>query len=78
MAYIGHGLLGDQTYGGKRRLSAKVMGAAAAEAGNGFGRQALHAATLGFDHPVTGARLEFTSPLPVDLADLLLALRAAV
>ena len=74
MAYVGHGLLGDQTYGGKKRLSPKLFGPAA-DLGNDFPRQALHAATLGFVHPVTGETLEFTSPLPADLADLLTALR---
>ncbi len=74
MAYAGHGLIGDQTYGGKRRLSPKLFGAAA-DPGNGFARQALHAATLGFAHPVTGEALEFTSPLPADMAALIAALR---
>ncbi len=74
MAYVGHGLLGDQTYGGKKRLSPKAFGDAAA-IGNGFPRQALHAATLGFVHPVSGAAMEFTSPLPGDLNGLLAALR---
>ncbi len=74
MAYVGHGLLGDQTYGGKKRLSPKVLGAAA-EVGNAFPRQALHAATLGFEHPGSGQVLQFESPLPPDLADLLAALR---
>ena len=74
MAYVGHGLLGDQTYGGKKRLSPKLFGPAA-DLGNAFPRQALHAATLGFEHPVSGKMLEFTSPLPQDLADLLTALR---
>ena len=73
MAYAGHGLLGDQTYGGKRRLPEKLFGPAA-ELANSFPRQALHAATLGFEHPVTGEELEFTSPLPADMADLLAAL----
>ena len=76
MAYAGHGLLGDQTYGGKRRLSPKLFGDAASALGNDFPRQALHAATLGFEHPVTGEMLEFASPLPADMADLLQALRA--
>ena len=75
MAYAGHGLLGDQTYGGKRRLSPKLLGATAA-LGNEFPRQALHAASLGFAHPVTGEALEFTSALPADMAGLLAALRA--
>ncbi len=75
MAYAGHGLIGDQTYGGKRRLPEKLFGPQAAELANSFPRQALHAATLGFEHPVTGEELEFESPLPADMAGLLDALR---
>jgi len=41
----------------------------------GFGRQALHAASLGFTHPATGEKLRFDSPLPADMAELLAALR---
>jgi 23S rRNA pseudouridine1911/1915/1917 synthase len=74
LAYAGHGLVGDQTYGGKKRLSEKGVGDAAA-LGNGFPRQALHAATLGFVHPVTGEALEFASPLPGDMEGLTAALR---
>ena len=76
MAHVGHALLGDQTYGGRRRLAEKIMGPAA-EAANSFPRQALHAATLGFEHPVTGEMLEFTSPLPPDMTQLIALLRAA-
>ena len=76
MAHVGHALLGDQTYGGRRRLAEKTMGPAA-EAANSFPRQALHAATLGFEHPVTGEMLEFTSPLPPDMTQLIALLRAA-
>ncbi len=71
MAYAGHALLGDQTYGNRRRLSDKTPGAAAAMA---FPRQALHAATLGFIHPVSGEPLEFASPLPDDMQALIAAL----
>lgn len=74
LSYAGHGLLGDQTYGGKRRLSEKVLGSGA-DLGNAFPRQALHAASLGFDHPVTGERLEFAAALPGDMAGLIEALR---
>jgi 23S rRNA pseudouridine1911/1915/1917 synthase len=77
MTHAGHSLLGDQTYGGKRKLSPKAVGEGAATLGNGFARQALHAATLGFTHPVSGEWLEFTSDLPADMAGLLEALRAA-
>lgn len=74
LAYCGHGLLGDPTYGGRRKLSEKLLGAAAADAA-AFPRQALHAASLGFIHPVSGEKLEFHSELPKDMADLLAALR---
>jgi 23S rRNA pseudouridine1911/1915/1917 synthase len=74
MSYAGHGLLGDQTYGGKRKLSPKIFGEAAAGFGMEFPRQALHAATLGFEHPVTGEVLEFSSPLPPDMMSLISAL----
>jgi len=76
LAYAGHALIGDPVYGGRRRLSPARVGAAAAEAGNGFARQALHAAELGFTHPATGKTLLFESELPQDMADLLALLRA--
>lgn len=76
MAHAGHGLLGDQTYGGKRRLSPKVVGDGAAALGNGFARQALHAASLGFVHPVTGEEMLFEAELPPDMAALIAALQA--
>ncbi len=74
MAHIGHGLIGDRIYGGRRKLSARALGAAAVEAARGFPRQALHAATLGFTHPSSGERLSFDAPLPADMAGLLGAL----
>ena len=74
LSYAGHGLVGDQTYGGRRKVGGTTPGAALA---NDFPRQALHAATLGFDHPVTGERLEFTSPLPGDIDQLIKALHGA-
>ena len=77
MAYAGHGLIGDPTYGGTRRLAPKTFGEVADLASH-FPRQALHAATLGFDHPVTGERLDFSSPLPQDFAALVEALRGTL
>lgn len=68
MAYIGHGLMGDAVYGGTRRLPARL--GPAAEAAARFPRQALHAASLGFRHPVSGAEMDFESPLPPDLQAL--------
>ncbi|TKA96401.1 RluA family pseudouridine synthase [Cereibacter changlensis] len=77
MAHAGHGLIGDQTYGGRRKVAAKAAGVAAAEAAQSFPRQALHAASLGFEHPVTGEELMFEAPLPPDMQALLDILRAA-
>ncbi|MEL6518580.1 MAG: RluA family pseudouridine synthase [Pseudomonadota bacterium] len=77
MAHIGHGLIGDATYGGRRKLSAKVVGARTAGAVAEFPRQALHAGRLGFTHPVSGEVLSFEAPLPEDMAGLLAVLRGA-
>lgn len=75
LAYVGHGLIGDPVYGGRRKVSEKALGGAAAAA-MAFPRQALHAATLGFVHPVTGEDMRFESALPPDLAALVERLRA--
>lgn len=56
LAAIGHPVVGDARYGGQR-------GSVAAP------RPFLHAERLGFDHPGTGERVVFESPLPPDLAD---------
>ena len=62
-------LVGDPVYGHKPR------DARLAEVARALGRQALHAATLAFDHPVTGAHLAFEAPLPADMQAALAALR---
>lgn len=74
MSHAGHGLIGDQTYGGRRKLSPKAVGEGAAALAEGFPRQALHAASLGFRHPVTGEMLRFESPLPGDFLRILASL----
>jgi len=68
MASIGHPLLGDPVYGryGKR-LQEVVKGLS-------FHRQALHAAVLGFTHPITKHRLSFQSDVPDDMQELFTAL----
>ena len=78
MAHAGHGLVGDPVYGGRRKLASKAISASAAEAVQRFDRQALHAATLGFEHPVSGDALQFEADLPGDLCALLHALRGQV
>ena len=75
MSHAGHGLVGDATYGGRRKLAKAALPEATAEAIRAFPRQALHAAVLGFAHPVTGENLRFEAPLPADMAALLQLLR---
>ena len=69
MTSLGHPLLGDPAYG---RTPPKLKPLLAEHK---FERQALHAKVLGFVHPVTGAQLRFESPLPADMAGLLVDLR---
>lgn len=76
LAHIGHPLVGDPLYGQGFKASAQRLDAAALAAYTALGRQALHAVELGFEHPVTGKRLSFQSPLPADISALLTTLRA--
>ncbi|SDF39931.1 RluA family pseudouridine synthase [Sporolituus thermophilus] len=62
MAYIGHPVVGDPVYGPERQRFA-ITG------------QALHAAELTFQHPITGERMNFTAPLPDDMRAILDDLR---
>ena len=68
LASIGHSLLGDPVYG---RSSPRLRPVLAAL---GFRRQALHAAELGFVHPIDARPLHFISPTPVDMQMLLVEL----
>jgi 23S rRNA pseudouridine1911/1915/1917 synthase len=68
MASIGHPLLGDPAYGRSGKTHGKILNEL------GFHRQALHAAELGFTHPVTKNRLSFSSPMPADMQELMHAL----
>lgn len=70
MSHIGHPLLGDPVYGGGGKGKLKDVLAKLS-----FRRQALHAASLGFIHPVTGERLLFESASPGDMQELLSQLR---
>ncbi len=77
MAHAGHGLIGDPVYGRRRKLSQKALSPAALAAVAAFPRQALHAATLGFTHPISGAPLRFEAALPDDMATLIETLRTS-
>jgi len=68
MASIGHPLLGDPVYGRSGTKHSKLLKEI------GFHRQALHAAELGFTHPITKNRLSFSSPMPPDMQELKRAL----
>ena len=71
MTYIGHPMLGDPLYGKTRPDLLKGLPDAAQAAILAFGRQALHAETLGFTHPQTGQRIDFYSKTPKDMANLI-------
>jgi 23S rRNA pseudouridine1911/1915/1917 synthase len=64
-ASIGHPLLGDPAYGRTPKPLRPVLERL------GFARQALHAAELGFRHPVTGQMVQFRSNLPQDMMELI-------
>ena len=68
MASIGHPLLGDPVYGRAGKTHRKILDEL------GFRRQALHAAELGFVHPVSKRRLSFASAMPPDIQELFDAL----
>lgn len=68
-ASIGHPLLGDPAYGRTPKELRAVLERL------GFARQALHAAELGFQHPLTGEIVQFRSNIPQDMAELIDQLR---
>jgi 23S rRNA pseudouridine1911/1915/1917 synthase len=74
MTHIGHPLLGDKTYGSGFATCARKLADEAQSALKTLNRQALHARSLGFEHPLTGRKMVFESPLPADLARLEAAL----
>ena len=69
MAHIGHPLVGDPVYGRSRKPLSDILRA------RNFVRQALHAAHLGFIHPVTGNDIALDSELPGDMRELIDELR---
>ncbi len=74
MRHIGHPLFADERYGGTEILRGEQTASYKAFIRNCLAlcpRQALHARTLGFQHPTTGEQLFFTVPLPADMEQLL-------
>ena len=74
MKYIGHPLFADERYGGDQVLRGYNTASYRQFIANCFKvchRQALHAKTLGFVHPATGRQMDFDSPLPADMSELI-------
>lgn len=70
MKYIGHTLFNDERYGGDKILKGTTFTKYRQFVENCFKtlpRQALHARTLGFEHPVTGEKMHFETPIPDDI-----------
>ena len=77
MHHLGHPIVADRLYEGHATLKRSDLLDDVPEDQDEvlIGRQALHALKLGFDHPVTGKRLEFEAPLPDDFTTALNAIR---
>ncbi|MEM6482890.1 MAG: RluA family pseudouridine synthase [Pseudomonadota bacterium] len=77
LAYAGHSLVGDPVYGGRRKIRRETLPKGAENALEVFQRQALHAAMLGFTHPVSTEHMQFSAPMPPDMTGLIRALKAS-
>lgn len=80
LSHIGHGVIGDQLYGRAKRANQMPdrVSREGLEDLRKFTRQALHAVSLSFAHPVTGQNLSFSSALPADITRLLQIMDAAI
>ena len=74
LSSIGHPILGDPLYGGRKRLGS-IEPLSLRQGLQRLRRQALHAAFLGFIHPILGSPMEFSSPIPEDIEDAIELLR---
>jgi 23S rRNA pseudouridine1911/1915/1917 synthase len=70
MAHIGHPLVADPVYAAGYATKSRRLPPDLRAIVDGLRRQALHAAELGFEHPVTGEEMLFEAPLPPDLQAL--------
>lgn len=76
MSHIGHPLIGDQEYGKHFQTKENTLNDDCREVVQNFKRQALHAAVLGFEHPITGEHLRFEAPMPKDMEKLVSSFKA--
>jgi 23S rRNA pseudouridine1911/1915/1917 synthase len=74
MAHIGHPLVADALFAPGYATKSRRLPDNLRSIVDGLGRQALHAAELGFEHPTKGEDMFFDAPLPPDLAELAAAL----
>ena len=70
MAHLGHSLIGDTTYGRRKKISNKALNEDGFNSVNKFHRQALHASFLGFIHPLTSEYMKFSVDMPSDMQNL--------
>ena len=70
MAHIGHPLVADTLYAPGFATKVNTLPEDVAKAVQALGRQALHAAELGFEHPASGEEMMFAADLPDDLQAL--------
>jgi 23S rRNA pseudouridine1911/1915/1917 synthase len=75
MAHIGHPVLGDSTYGAGFKTAISRLSEPAKAALNTLNQQALHAETLGFQHPSSRKAMQFSAPPPKPFQQLLKELR---
>ena len=78
LAHINHPIIGDPVYLRRTPSAARLLPEPARAAALAFPRQALHAETLGFRHPVTGQALSFRAAPPPDMAALIELLAGSV
>jgi 23S rRNA pseudouridine1911/1915/1917 synthase len=78
LAHVGHPIVGDPVYLRRTPGTARLLPPESREALLAFPRQALHAETLGFRHPVTGQALSFRAAPPPDMAALIARLEGNV
>ena len=77
LASLGHAVIGDALYGRATRARRGQLSAVQKAALSAFRRNALHAAVLGFTHPVSGDKLRFDAPMPAEMAHLMTLLDLA-
>ena len=80
MAHIGHGVIGDPLYGRPKRAGQMpdTLSRTALTQIRAFPRQALHAISLGFAHPISRKPLAFSQELPADMKNLLSLIDTAI